>query len=424
MANETNSATKRGAEAETGSSATFMGWRVITGLFIVLTVSSGFGFYGQGVYLRALVDERGWSTGLASAATATFFVVSGVCGYAISGLLIRVDVRKVIVTGLLVGALGLALLGQAREPWQMFAADAIFGAGFALSGLVPATTTVARWFIRRRSVALSIASTGLSMGGIAITPVIAELIARGHLGQVSPWLAVIWVAVGVPVTLVLVRSSPAGENQQPDGDPSVAAAVGLIGLSFAQARATRFYRLLTLAYLFVMLGQVGALSQQVKLVSERADSLAAASVTIVAASSVIGRLGGGLLVSRVSPKVFTTVLMAVQGAALVAFAFAETPAALILSCIVFGLSVGNLLMLQPLMLAETFGVREYSKIYSMSSLITTLGVGLGPTLLGVLHDAASYQLAFLVAAASSGVALVLFIMAGPLQPAVARGAHA
>ena len=48
--------------------------------FVVLMVSSGFGFYAQSVFLKALIDERGWSTGLTSSATATFFMVSGIAG--------------------------------------------------------------------------------------------------------------------------------------------------------------------------------------------------------------------------------------------------------------------------------------------------------------------------------------------------------
>jgi MFS family permease len=402
----------------------FSGWKVIAGLFLVLMVSSGFGFYGQAVYLRALVDERGWSTGLTSAATATFFVVSGLVGYAVSGLLNRVDVRRVIVVGLVLGPLGLMLLGRAQQPWQMFAADAVFGAGFALSGLVPATTTVARWFVRRRSVALSVASTGLSMGGIALTPFVASLVKSRGIGPVSPWLALVWFVIGLPVTLLLVRSSPADKGQYPDGDAApperAGAAAGTSttvahpGLTFAEARVTRFYRLMALAFLFVMLGQVGGLSQQVKLIGERVDSLAAASVTVVAAALVTGRLAGGLLVTRVSPKTFTAVLMVVQGTALGLFAFVDTPVPILITCVIFGLSVGNLLMLQPLLLAEAFGVRDYSRIYSMSSLIMTLGVGAGPTVLGVLHDVSGYTLSYLVAATASGLAFVLFVLAGPL----------
>ncbi len=397
----------------------FRGWWVIAGLFIVLMVSSGFGFYGQGVYLRALVDERGWSTGLTSAATATFFVVSGLCGYAISGLLLRIDVRKIIVVGQLTGAAGLALLGRAQHPWQMFAADVVFGAGFALSGLVPATTTVARWFVRRRSVALSVASTGLSAGGIAITPFVASLVKSRGIGPVSPWLAVVWLAVGLPIALLLVRTSPAAVGQHPDGLPAPVVAPGQApavapGFTFAQARATRFYRLMAAAFLFVMLGQVGALSQQVKLVGERVDALAAASVTIVAAASVVGRLAGGVLVTRVPPKRFTAGLMVVQGLALASFAVADTSVAIIVTCLAFGLSVGNLLMLQPLLLAEAYGVREYSRIYSMSSLIMTVGVGAGPTVLGILHDVSGYRVAFFVASLSSVLAFTLFVFAGPL----------
>lgn len=403
----------------------FRGWSVIGGLFVVLMVSSGIGFYGQGVYLRALVDERGWSTGLTSAATATFFVVSGLAGYAISGLLIRIDVRRIIVVGAVVGALGLFLLGKATQPWQMFAADVVFGAGFALSGLVPATTTVARWFVRRRSVALSVASTGLSAGGIAITPFVASLVKERGIGPVSPWLALVWVAVAVPVALVFVRSSPAAVGQHPDGirpaDPLPGAGPAqLPGMTFVQARATRFYRLMALAFLFVMLGQVGALSQQVKLVGERIESLASPSVTLVAAASVVGRLAGGVIVTRMPSKRFTASLMLVQGVALALFAVADTSWAIIGTCVIFGLSVGNLLMLQPLLLAEAYGVREYSKIYSMSSLIMTIGVGAGPTVLGVLHDVSGYRLAFFIAALASALAFTLFVMAGPLTAHEAR----
>lgn len=412
-------------EAAAPPSGPFRGWSVIGGLFVVLMVSSGIGFYGQGVYLRALVDERGWSTGLTSAATATFFVVSGLAGYAISGLLIRIDVRRIIVVGAVVGALGLFLLGKATQPWQMFAADVVFGAGFALSGLVPATTTVARWFVRRRSVALSVASTGLSAGGIAITPFVASLVKERGIGPVSPWLSLVWVAVAIPVALVFVRSSPAAVGQHPDGirpaEPQPGAGPAqLPGLTFAQARATRFYRLMAVAFLFVMLGQVGALSQQVKLVGERVESLASASVTLVAAASVVGRLAGGVIVTRMSPKRFTAGLMLVQGVALASFAVAGTSWAIMGTCVIFGLSVGNLLMLQPLLLAEAYGVREYSKIYSMSSLIMTVGVGAGPTVLGVLHDVSGYRLAFFVAALASALAFTLFVMAGPLTAHEAR----
>ena len=77
-------------------------------------------------------------------------------------------------------------------------------------------------------------------------------------------------------------------------------------------------------------------------------------------------------------------------------------------------------MLQPLLLAQEYWVREYSKIYSLSSLLMTIGVGAGPTVLGVLHDVSGYRLAFFIAALASALAFTLFVMAGPLTAHEAR----
>ena len=41
---------------------------------------------------------------------------------------------------------------------------------------------------------------------------------------------------------------------------------------------------------------------------------------------------------------------------------------------VMGATVGNLLMLQPLWLAEAFGVRAYARIFSLSNAIAVIGV--------------------------------------------------
>jgi MFS family permease len=94
---------------------------------------------------------------------------------------------------------------------------------------------------------------------------------------------------------------------------------------------------------------------------------------------------------------------------------ANTEVGILGASVLLGLAVGNLLMLQPLLLAEAFGVREYAKIYSSSQLVTTLGVATGPILLGYLHDMRNYQLAYAVAAVSAVVGLILFVLSGPVD---------
>ena len=80
----------------------------------------------------------------------------------------------------------------------------------------------------------------------------------------------------------------------------------------------------------------------------------------------------------------------------------------------FGFTVGNLLMLQPLMLAQAFGVSDYPKIYSLSQAVTTLGVASGPILLGAIAGASDYRVGFTTFAVLSGLAFVLVTAAGPV----------
>jgi MFS family permease len=75
--------------------------------------------------------------------------------------------------------------------------------------------------------------------------------------------------------------------------------------------------------------------------------------------------------------------------------------------------VGNLLMLQPLWLAEAFGVKAYARIFSLSNAIAVLGVAGGPVALGLLYDLADYRLAYSVAAGLSFLAWLSMFGAGP-----------
>ena len=54
--------------------------------------------------------------------------------------------------------------------------------------------------------------------------------------------------------------------------------------------------------------------------------------------------------------------------------------------VLFGATIGNILMLQPLVIAERFGVRDYPRIFSRTQLVAVVGTAGGPLLLGSLYD--------------------------------------
>ncbi|MEM7095171.1 MAG: MFS transporter [Actinomycetota bacterium] len=396
-----------------GRDRIFEGWYVVGAVFVVLMVNAGLGFYGLAVYLEAITEEQGFSTTSVSFATSLFFIVGAITGRAVAPVIQRRDLRIVVGAGGVVSAVGLVLVGRATSLPALYAAYVVFAVGFGLSGLVPATTLVTRWFEARRSVALSIGSTGLSVGGLTFTVLAAALIDRWGMRDATPWLAIIYIVV-IGLALIALWPDPAERGQVPDGIVSEKAVTEApAGWTYEDAARTWFFRLTTAGFVLAMAAQVGGIAQLAKLGSERVDGATGTLlVSTVAGSSVVARLIGGVVATKVQLVVMTAVLALGQGGALLLMSGADSRLTLVVTTLLFGATIGNLLMLQPLVLADRFGVTEYPKIYSVSQLIVTgLGVAGGPYLLGWLRDAESYRTSYSVAAMLSLAGGVVFFAA-------------
>jgi MFS family permease len=398
----------------------FYGWYVVLAIGLVLTTESGLAFYNLAVLLDAFIRERGFPVALASSATASYFLGSGMGGVVAAQVMERMDARLIMISGACLSSIALACVGLLRHPWELFAFHIVFGFCYGCCGLVPATTVIARWFEARRPLALSIASTGLSLGGIVVTPLAALLIARAGLAGAAPWMGLAFFLGVVPVTALIVRASPFDMGLEPDGSrvgarPAREAAVR--DVTFADARRSRFFIGLTAAYIFTLGAQVGAIAHLFRLVSTRETGNAATlAVALMAAASVIGRLCGGWFLLRLPTRGFALAMFAVQAAALVLLSAAQTQGLLLAGTLLLGASVGNVLMLQPLLLVEAFGLRDYGRLYSLSQLLTAIGVAGGPVLVGVINAVTGgYTVPYLVVAVASLAGLALLLLSGRPQ---------
>lgn len=398
-------------------SSAFPGWKVVAACFVLLSTSAGLGFYGLAVYLNTFSRELDWQVSSVSLATTVFFLVSGIAGEIVARLIEKVDARIVVCAGAFIGAVSLSLFGQITQKWQLYVVYIVYAIGWSAAGLVTASTIVTRWFQTRRAVALSIASTGLSAGGIILTPVAKWLLDNRGLAGAAPWLAGLWLLGVVPLTLLWLRPDPARLGWHPDGVrvSSDVAAPKIHGTTYADAVMTRFFVAVTVGYILVLGSQVGAIQQLVKLVEERTDrGTATLATTVLAATSVVARLLGGRLVERVGTLRLAFVLAGLQSLSMVVLAFAETTTTAFAGIVILGATIGTILMMQPLLISERFGVRDYPRIFSRSQLYTTFGIAGGPLLLGWLRDSAGgYRTSYLVAGAFSLVGALVLSTSGP-----------
>ena len=394
----------------------FYGWYIVAGVFFITMTTSGLAFYNLSILLTAFVAERGFPVGLASSATATFFIASGIGGLIAGRLVDRIDARIVIAVGACVGSLALASVGRLHELWQLYAFHVVFGLCNGGFGLVPVTTLVARWFNARRALAFAIAATGLSLGGIVVAPLSALAIERLGLAGAAPWLCLALCLGTLPVTLLVLSPSPAAMHLEPDGAAPATSERGVPqpAVPFAEARRSRYFLAVSIAYLFLLGAQVGAIAHFYRLASARVGpAMAALALSVLAGSSTVGRLAGGWLMFWVSSRSFALGLMLLQAVGLAILSVAADPLQLFAGTVVFGITMGNSLTMHPLLLAERFGTRDYGRIYSTSQLVTVMGMAGCPALIGLLYEATGgYAVPFLVVAGLTLVGLAVLALFG------------
>ena len=298
-------------------------------------------------------------------------------------------------------------VGSLRELWQLYAFHVVFGLCHGTSGLVPLTTLVARWFSARRALAFSIASTGLSFGGIVVAPFVALLIERLGLAGAAPWMGLALFLGTLPVTLLVLRPRPAAMGLEPDGAvPAEGAPIApQPAVAFGEARRSRyFYR------------RLGRLSLPARRAGRRDRALLPAGEH----AHRRGHRGAGALRPRrlqhdraAARRLAHAVdaLAAVRarpdghaGGGTGGAGGRGRPAQILAGTVLFGVTMGNSLMMHPLLLAERFGTRDYGRIYSTSQLVTMVGVAGCPPLIGLLYEASGgYAVPFLaVAGADAG----------------------
>jgi predicted MFS family arabinose efflux permease len=385
------------------------GWVIVGVLLLIQTVSSGLGFYNMSVYINRLSAELAVPVSDISFAVSLFFVVGGVAGLYIAALLTRFKVRTIMIAGTLLAGLALGLVGMATEVWHVYGLFALFGMGNAGISLVVATTLITQWFPgAERSMALAVTSTGLSLGGVVLTPLSAYLLNTIGVAETMPMLGLVLVLFVVPLCF-LVRQPPGSEISSSAQTMDTNAAL------LASAVKSRFFVLMALAYVLTMAAQVGGIAHLYNRVEQITDyQTAAYAVQALSICSIGGRFLGGWLVSRIPIRWFALGNLCLQALGLTCIALAPSGSFAVLAAGLFGLSVGNLLMTQPLWLAEIYPSQIYARVFARANAISVVGVAIGPYSMGLIFDAfggSTYTQAYLAGVTLSVTALAIVITA-------------
>ena len=183
-------------------------WAILGAGFAVLFFSGGSRF-AFGLMLRPMAEDLGVSRATLSLAVTAFMVVSAVAMPFVGRLVDRWSLRGTIAVAAAAGAAGLALLGQAQAPWQVFAAyGVVYALGNAGTSIAPVAVLVSQWFAPRRGIATSAAVSGNAIGQWVIVAALTTALAAVGWRGAYTILAAANAAVLLPLALLVIRPAP------------------------------------------------------------------------------------------------------------------------------------------------------------------------------------------------------------------------
>jgi MFS family permease len=313
-------------------------------------------------------------------------------------------------------------LGQVRELWQVYLCNAILAVGYGCIHVLVLGALVARWFRRRRALAMTWALTGSSVGGLVLVPLSTALIARFDIATAATTLAVVAWAIVLPAAILVVRDRPESLGLLPDGDNESAAPAPAPSSdrlwTLRAALGTVTWWTITLAFALALMGQVAYLVHQVSFLSGLVGlSGAGLAVAITTTAGVTGRFGMGWIGDRVPRRHLAVGSFLLQAVGVLGSLGSASPVVLYCGAGAVGLTIGIVVALHPLMMVERFGVPSYGTVYGPGYLATQLGQAAGPLLVGVLADlTGSYAVPFTLTASATILAAGLLAVTGDARP--------
>ena len=409
----------------------FYGWWIVAVSLLVLLVHAGCAFYSFSALKPVLVANFGSSEAAIAGAASLYMLVLGLTGPVVGRMTDRYGPRRLILGGAVIAGAGLMLLAVANAVWQLWVLYGVIGIGMAGAGVVPVSATIARWFDRRRGIAMGVTMAGIALGAILIAPLTGSLAAG--IGWQMTFLvlgAMTWVLVIPPVMLVM-RTSPQAMGLLPDGaaapDEVAAAAMEAApgaeevfeagpAWSIGQAMKGASFWMMVGAFFLVGMVIAGVLQNEVSFLSALPipgiAAVAAVALGFTGGIGGIGKLAFGFIADRLSPKYTAILCFSLQLVGLVILMFTQSTAMVWAFVVVFGFSMGGNITLQPLVTGELFGQKNFGAIFGWVVLAAAVGSALGPVILAAIYDVSgSYTMGFTIFAAIYAAAIVALFFA-------------
>src|SRR6266481_3594408 len=358
------------------------GWVVVAAGALLGCVAMGSTF-SLAVFLQPVSEATGWSRTGISLAMTLVFINMGVGGFFWGALTDRFGPRVVVLSGAVLLGAGLALASRATSLIEFQVVYGILVGAAAGSVFAPMMVTVTGWFEKHRSLAVSLVSAGMGVAPMTISPFARWLLSHYDWRTAQLVIAVLaWVLL-IPTALLVRRAPPAaGSGLGP------MAASGENAMTVGQALRSPQFLVLSATFFSCCAMHSGPIFHTISyaIACGLAPSVAVTIYSMEGLAGLFGRLIFGLSGDRFGAKPTLVLGLFIQAHAAGAYFYTRQLGEFYGVAIIFGMSYAGVMPLYAVIAREYFPMRIMGTVFGAASLVSSLGMALGPALGGWIFD--------------------------------------
>jgi len=394
----------------------FYGWWIVAVCMLIMGTIFCLRINLMGLFVVTVTKDLGITRSQFSVISTIAALIGMVLSPYAGKLLGRKNLRYLMAAATAVCTLSYASLGLAQNVWHLYISAAGMGLSFVFLAQIPVSILVNRWFVKSRSMAMSIALAGVNIGAMILSPLVTGLISSQGWRRAYLILGVAMCVLLVPLILLIVRSNPeemgltalgAGEESQKkagaqkEGKP----------LKELQ-RTSEFWMILGGLTLIVL--TVGCLHHMPAHATDIgfAAEQVAMFVSIYSLTGLFGKFILGAVYDRMGLKAGTFLAMGCMTLTFVFLLIARSFPLLICAGLCYGIggSVGTLL--PPVIVGKTYSGKYYGETIGFFNAFVSLAMAINNPMFATAYDiTGTYSVAWIVSFVV-GVLAIIMMMTG------------
>ena len=400
----------------------YYGWIIVAGSGSTMFVRNAAATLTIAVFVYPMSEDLGWSrtliVGASSLAGILSVFISPLSGYLIQ----KYGSKKILFSSVLLLGLTTLLISRTFSPITFYILFAIGRIIFSSPIQIGASTVVTKWFVNNRGKATGILGLLHSLG-MGLFPLFAQLIMDLDGNNLDSWrLSWLWIGVSVwiisfplvfftmiddPKKLNIKEGKYLSQNTQKTSDRNESS-ISLKGAFNSKA----FWLLSIVGFLTYFIHTGVNIHQAAYLIDKGLNPLIAASaLTIMALGTGFGSVITGWATDKFSSKTVYFFGSLWLGISAILFLFVSSVLSAYIVAFLFGMALGGLLVIPPVLLADIFGKDNIGAIRGYTEPFVSAGQAIGGISAGLIYElSGSYQMTFPLFGILALVASILIII--------------